>query len=154
MATLGILDASDLHKGGPRQAFAGQRHMPPCAPPREGGKMDQVEGTRHGVTQCHKPDTSVLTKARACTDEVRQAGKKREAGVIKMAGTGHRTWGSLLRGQRPPLHYPAPVDLSIHMAGSYLQNRDLDTLQPSCRGWHCQTSTGYHESSTETTVLA
>lgn len=140
MGTLGISDASDLHKEGTRQKHA----LPPCAPPREVGKMDQIEGTRHRVTQCHKPDTSVLTKARACTDAVRQAGKKREAGVIKMAGIGHRTWGSLLRGQRPPLHHPAPADLNIHMAGSYLQNRDLDTLQPSSRGWHWQTSTGYH----------
>lgn len=114
------------------------------------GKMDQVEGTRHRVTQCHKPDMSVLTKARACTDAVRQAGKKREAGVIKMAGTGHRTWSSLLKGQRPPLHHSAPADLSIHMGGSYLQN----TLQTSCRGWCWQISTGYHEVSTETTVLA
>lgn len=97
--------------------------------------MNQAEETRHRVTQCHKPDTSVLTKARACTDAVRQAGKKREAGVIKMAGTGHRTWGSLLSGQRPPLHHPAPAELSIHMTGSYLKNRDLDALQPSCRGW-------------------
>lgn len=108
----------------------------PCAPPREVGKMDQAEETRHRVTQCHKPDTSVLTKARACTDAVKQAGKKREAGVIKMAGTGRRTWGSLLRGQRPPLHHPAPADLNIHMAGSYLQNRDLDTLRCRCRGWY------------------
>lgn len=113
-------DASDLHKEGPRQALAGQRHTLPRAPPREEGKMNQVEGTRHRVTQCHKPDTSVLTKARACTDAVRQAGKKREAGVIKMAGTGHRTWSSLLSEQRPPLHHPAPAKLSIHMTGSYL----------------------------------
>lgn len=116
--------------------------------------MDQVEGTRHRVTQCHKPDTSVLTKARACTDAVRQAGKKREAGVIKMAGTGQGTWGSLLRGQWPPLHHPAPEDLNIRVGVSYLQNRDLDTLQPSRRGWCWQTSTGYHEVSTKATVLA
>lgn len=75
MAILGISDASDLQKEGPRQALAGQRHMP-CAPPREVGKMDQAEGTRHRVTQCHKPDTSVLTKARACTDAVKQAAEQ------------------------------------------------------------------------------
>lgn len=103
--------------------------------------MDQVEGNRHRVTQCHKPDTSVLTKARACPDAVRQA------------GTGHRTWSSLLKGQWPPLHHPAPADLSIHVGASYLQNRDLDTLQTNCRGWCWQISIGYHEVSTETTVL-
>lgn len=38
--------------------------------------------------------------------------------------------------------------------GVILQNRDLDTLQPSRRGWCWQTSTGYHEVSTKATVLA
>lgn len=136
------------------QAGLGKTEAQAITPPRDVEKMGQVEGTRHRVTQCHKPDTSILTKARACTDAVRQAGKKREAGVIKMAGTGHRTWSSLLKGQWLSLHHPVPVDLSIHVGGSYLQNRDLDTLQTSCRGWCWQISTGYHEVSTETTVLA
>lgn len=73
------------------QVGLGRTEAQAIEPPRDVGKMDQVEGTRHRVTECHKPDTSVLTKARACTDAVRQAGKKREAGVIKMAGAGHRT---------------------------------------------------------------
>ena len=68
------------------QAGLGKTEAQAITPPRDVGKMDQVVGTRLRVTQYHKPDTSVLTKARACTDAVRQAGKKREAGVIRWLG--------------------------------------------------------------------